>query len=75
MRRTPTLHFHYDEGLDQSRRVDSLIAQALERDREIHEQGSADELASQSESVEEDGQGDEDFEADVESGSDETLER
>lgn len=41
MRRTPTLHFHYDESLDEAIRVDSLIAKALERDREIHDQGRA----------------------------------
>lgn len=42
MRRTPTLHFHYDEAAEEARRVDSLISQALQRDREIHASGHAE---------------------------------
>jgi len=45
MRRTPTLHFHYDEGLEEARRVEDLIAQALERDKRIHQEGFAPEDA------------------------------
>ena len=41
MRRTPTLRFHYDESVEEAARLDRLIAGALERDREIHEQGRA----------------------------------
>ncbi len=43
MRRTPTLRFHYDESLERSLRLDSLIAGALERDRKIHDAGHAPE--------------------------------
>lgn len=41
MRRTPTLKFHYDESLDEARRVDRLIADALERDTRIKSDGRA----------------------------------
>jgi ribosome-binding factor A len=41
MRRTPTLRFHYDESLEEARRLDQLIAGALERDRQIHASGQA----------------------------------
>jgi ribosome-binding factor A len=41
MRRTPTLRFHYDESLVEAQRLDRLIADALQRDREIHAQGKA----------------------------------
>lgn len=41
MRRTPTLKFHYDESLDEARRVDRLIADALQRDTKIKSEGRA----------------------------------
>lgn len=41
MRRTPALRFHYDESLEESRRLDDLIHSALERDLKIHESGHA----------------------------------
>ncbi len=41
MRRTPTLRFHFDASLEESRRLDQLIAGALERDKEIHSKGQA----------------------------------
>ncbi|MEO6708134.1 MAG: 30S ribosome-binding factor RbfA [Planctomycetota bacterium] len=41
MRRTPALRFHYDESLEEARRLDELIHEALERDQEIHQSGHA----------------------------------
>ena len=41
MRRTPTLRFHFDASLEEARRLDQLIAGALERDKEINSKGQA----------------------------------
>ena len=49
MRRTPTLRFHYDESLEEARRVDQLIAGALERDRLIQSQGQAPPIPAEDE--------------------------
>jgi hypothetical protein len=38
-RRVPHLVWKYDESIEEAARMDSLIRQALERDRKIHEQG------------------------------------
>lgn len=44
LRRIPRLEWHYDDSLAKAAQMDELIRGAIERDEQIHDQGTVDEV-------------------------------